>query len=112
MITTPQDIALADVRKGADMFKKVNTPVLGVVENMSGLLLEGKVTPENASMHINGKQVSRMDTDHFSQPNKRPDGSTHKFPVVYKDHPRLGYIGLQDHGADCWYKNIKLKVLK
>ena len=58
MITTPQDIALADVRKGADMFKKVNTPVLGVVENMSGLLLKGKVSPENASMHINGKQVS------------------------------------------------------
>ena len=64
------------------------------------------------SVTVNGKQVSRMDTDQFSQPNKRPDGSTHKFPVVYKDHPRLGYIGLQDHGADCWYKNIKLKVLK
>ena len=64
------------------------------------------------SVTINGKQVSRMDADHFSQPNKRPDGSSHKFPVAYKDHPRLGYIGLQDHGADCWYKNIKLKVLK
>ena len=29
MVTTPQDIALADVRKGSDMFRKVNTPVLG-----------------------------------------------------------------------------------
>jgi hypothetical protein len=53
-----------------------------------------------------------MDTDQFSEPNKRPDGSDHKFDVVYKSHPRLGYIGLQDHGADCWYKNIKLKVLQ
>lgn len=44
MVTTPQDIALEDVRKGADMFRKVNTPVLGVVENMSGLKLEGRVT--------------------------------------------------------------------
>ncbi len=35
IITTPQDLALIDVKKGADMFKKVNTPVLGVVENMS-----------------------------------------------------------------------------
>lgn len=61
---------------------------------------------------INGKRVSRMDTDQFSEPNKRPDGSDHKFDVVYKSHPRLGYIGLQDHGADCWYKNIKLKVLQ
>ena len=64
------------------------------------------------SVSVNGKRVSRMDTDQFSEPNKRPDGSRHKFDVVYKDHPRLGYIGLQDHGADCWYKNIKLKVLK
>ena len=66
MITTPQDIALADVRKGADMFKKVKTPVLGVVENMSGLLLEGKVNPENVSMHINGKQVSINSNGSFS----------------------------------------------
>lgn len=43
MVTTPQQLALLDVRKGADMFAKVNTPVLGVVENMSGLLLEGVV---------------------------------------------------------------------
>ena len=43
IITTPQDIALADVRKGADMFRKVHTPILGVVENMSGLQLEGMV---------------------------------------------------------------------
>jgi len=64
------------------------------------------------SVSINGKRVSRMDMDQFSEPNKRPDGSDHKFDVVYKTHPRLGYIGLQDHGADCWYKNIKLKVLK
>jgi hypothetical protein len=32
--------------------------------------------------------------------------------VAYRDHPRHGYIGLQDHGADCWYKNIKLRPLK
>jgi len=38
IVTTPQDLALLDVKKGADMFKKVNTPVLGVVENMSHYL--------------------------------------------------------------------------
>ena len=43
IVTTPQDIALSDVRKGADMFRKVNTPVLGVIENMSGLTLLGTV---------------------------------------------------------------------
>jgi ATP-binding protein involved in chromosome partitioning len=35
IVTTPQDVALADVRKGLMMFNKVNVPVLGIVENMS-----------------------------------------------------------------------------
>jgi ATP-binding protein involved in chromosome partitioning len=35
IVTTPQDIALADARKGMAMFEKVSVPVLGVVENMS-----------------------------------------------------------------------------
>lgn len=35
IVSTPQDIALLDARKGIDMFNKVNVPVLGMVENMS-----------------------------------------------------------------------------
>ena len=35
IVTTPQDIALLDARKGVEMFRKVDIPVLGVVENMS-----------------------------------------------------------------------------
>jgi len=35
IVTTPQDVALADARKAIEMFRKVNVPVLGVVENMS-----------------------------------------------------------------------------
>ena len=35
IITTPQDIALLDARKGLKMFEKVGIPILGVVENMS-----------------------------------------------------------------------------
>ena len=35
IVTTPQDIALLDAKKGIEMFRKVNIPVLGVVENMS-----------------------------------------------------------------------------
>jgi len=34
-VTTPQEVALSDVRKGMMMFKKVNVPLLGLVENMS-----------------------------------------------------------------------------
>ncbi len=64
------------------------------------------------SVELNGQTVSRMNLDEWTEANKRPDGSSHKFDVAYKNHPRSGYIGLQDHGADCWYKNIKLKALK
>ncbi len=35
IVTTPQDVALADARKGLVMFNKLNVPVLGIVENMS-----------------------------------------------------------------------------
>lgn len=35
VVTTPQDIALIDAKKGLRMFEKVNVPILGVVENMS-----------------------------------------------------------------------------
>ncbi len=35
IVTTPQDIALLDARKGIEMFRKVNVPTFGVVENMS-----------------------------------------------------------------------------
>jgi ATP-binding protein involved in chromosome partitioning len=35
IVTTPQEIALLDARKGLQMFRKVSVPVLGIVENMS-----------------------------------------------------------------------------
>jgi hypothetical protein len=60
---------------------------------------------------LNGERVTQMDLDAFTQPNRRPDGSEHKFDVAYRDHPRRGYIGLQDHGSPCWFKNIKLRPL-
>jgi hypothetical protein len=63
------------------------------------------------AVELNGEPVSELDLDQWSEKNKRPDGSSHKFDVAFKDHPRQGYIGLQDHGGECWFKNIKLKPL-
>ena len=76
IITTPQDIALADVRKGADMFRKVHTPILGVVENMSGLQLEGVVktaggiVQKDLRMNIQGidQDVTTDEEGNFSFP--------------------------------------------
>jgi hypothetical protein len=60
---------------------------------------------------LNGEPVTRADLDFFTAPHKRPDGSAHKFDVAFKDHPPRGYVGLQDHGRPCWFKNIKLKPI-
>lgn len=63
------------------------------------------------SVKLNGRRVSRIDLDEWTEPNKRPDGSAHKFDIAYKEHPRTGFIGLQDHGSDCWYRNVKLRPI-
>lgn len=64
------------------------------------------------SVRLNDQDVSEIDVDAFDQPGKRPDGSKHKFgKVVVKEMVRKGYLGFQDHGQDCWYKNIKIKDL-
>jgi Domain of Unknown Function (DUF1080) len=63
-------------------------------------------------IEVNGEVVTRMDLNQWTAANRRPDGSEHKFDIAYKDHPRYGYIGLQDHGSPCWYKNIKIKPLE
>ncbi len=61
---------------------------------------------------LNGNVVNRMDLDEWATPGKRPDGSDHKYTgIAWKEHPRKGYIGLQDHGKPVWFKNIKLRPL-
>jgi Domain of Unknown Function (DUF1080) len=64
------------------------------------------------TVEVNGEVVTQMNLDEWTEPNRRPDGSEHKFDVAYKSHPRYGYIGLQDHGSACWYKNIKIKPIE
>lgn len=73
--------------------------------------LELTCNDNKIAIELNGEVVTRMDLNEWPEPNKRPDGSEHKFDVAYKSHPRTGYLGLQDHGSDCWYRNIKLKPL-
>ena len=76
IITTPQDIALADVQKGADMFRKVHTPIIGVIENMSSLQINGKVigldliNTNKYSLDINGfdDNININDDASFSIP--------------------------------------------
>jgi ATP-binding protein involved in chromosome partitioning len=60
VVTTPQDVALIDARKGLAMFKKVNVPVLGIVENMSYFLCRHCGEREEIFGHGGGRKTAEM----------------------------------------------------
>jgi ATP-binding protein involved in chromosome partitioning len=59
IITTPQDISLADVKKGVSMFEKVEVPILGVIENMSYFLCKKCGQRENIFSNGGGEKISK-----------------------------------------------------
>lgn len=63
-------------------------------------------------LSVNGEEVTHMNCDEFTERSKRPDGTRHKFGSVIQNMPRVGYLGFQDHGAKCWFKNVKILELK
>ena len=73
IVTTPQDMAVSDVRKGADMFKKVNTPVLGVIENMSGFQVSG-IARDNDGNPLNNINLSFAEMDSFKDVKTDSEG--------------------------------------
>jgi ATP-binding protein involved in chromosome partitioning len=58
IVSTPQDVALADAKKGLVMFNKVNVPVLGIVENMSYFVCTHCGQRENIFDSGGGKRTS------------------------------------------------------
>ncbi len=60
---------------------------------------------------LNGQGVVDMDLDQWTEAHKNPDGSDNKFDVAYKDLPRSGWIGLQDHGFPIAFRHIRIKEL-
>ncbi|MCS6858905.1 MAG: DUF1080 domain-containing protein [Abditibacteriales bacterium] len=64
------------------------------------------------TVELNGERIGEMDLNQWTEAGKNPDGTRNKFRYAYKDLPRRGHIGLQDHGGRVWFKNIKIKPLK
>jgi ATP-binding protein involved in chromosome partitioning len=63
VVTTPQEVALADVRKSINMLKKVNVDILGIVENMAGLPL-----PDGTMMPVFGSGGGEKTAKEFGVP--------------------------------------------
>jgi len=59
IVTTPQDVALIDARKGLQMFRKVDVPVLGIVENMSTFVCPHCGTETHIFRHGGGERTAR-----------------------------------------------------
>jgi ATP-binding protein involved in chromosome partitioning len=59
MVTTPQEVALIDVVKGANMFERVNVPLLGVVENMSYFVCPCCQTRSEIFSHGGGRRAAK-----------------------------------------------------
>jgi hypothetical protein len=64
------------------------------------------------SVKLNGVTIAEMDLDKWTEPGRNPDGTRNKFRYAYKDLPRIGHIGLQDHGSRVEFRNIKILPLK
>ena len=87
IVTTPQDIALIDARKGLKMFEKVGVPIVGIVENMSIHICSNCGHAE----HIFGEGgAARMCA--------RLQGAVPRQPAARHPHPRAGRFGPADGG--------------
>lgn len=62
IVTTPQEVALLDVRKGIAMFRKTQVPILGVIENMSGEIF-GSGGGEQAARDCQAPFLGRIGLD-------------------------------------------------
>ncbi len=70
IVSTPQEMALADVRRGSAMFEKTHAPILGVVENMAWF-----EAPDGKRAHIFGEGGARRTAEQAGRavPGRNPD---------------------------------------
>ncbi|KAF9178235.1 hypothetical protein BGZ51_008013 [Haplosporangium sp. Z 767] len=106
IVSTPQDIALIDARKGVNMFKKVNVPILGVVQNMSLHVCSNC----NHESHIFGdggaeRTAKEMDLDFLG------DVALHSEICQLSDKGQPVVVSKPDSKHTQYYKAIASKVV-
>jgi hypothetical protein len=73
--------------------------------------LEIRCEGPNVTVMVNGEEVNSINCDEWKEAGVGPDGRKNKYQKAIKDFPRNGYLGVQDHGYNAWFKNIKVKEL-
>jgi len=61
---------------------------------------------------LNDRMTAEVNLDEFTAAGKNPDGTPNKFKYAYKDLPRVGHIGFQDHGGKVWFRYIAIRRLR
>ena len=66
---------------------------------------------KDIEVDLNETRVVEADIDLWDTAGKNPDGTPNKFKYAWKDMPKRGHIGLQDHNGEIWFRNIRLREL-
>jgi ATP-binding protein involved in chromosome partitioning len=99
-ITTPQNIALADVKKSIDMFQRVNVPILGFIENMAYYL--HPATEERLGLFPKGDLENYLQENRFTKLGEIP------FSTVLSQSAEIGIPILETQPKDI----LSLEFLK
>jgi hypothetical protein len=62
-------------------------------------------------VYLNKGKVIDIDLNEWEKTGENPDGTNNKFKTAYKNMPRKGKVGFQDHGGKVSYKNIRITKL-
>jgi ATP-binding protein involved in chromosome partitioning len=108
IVSTPQDIALLDARKGLNMFRKVDVPVLGIVENMSYFLCPHCGGRSEIFSHGGARQeAERLGTEFLGEVpldlkiRETSDGGT---PITISDPDNPYALVFRQMAARIWQK--------
>jgi ATP-binding protein involved in chromosome partitioning len=108
IVSTPQDIALLDARKGLNMFRKVDVPVLGIVENMSYFLCPHCGGRSEIFSHGGARQeAARLDTEFLGEVpldlkiRETSDGGT---PITVSEPENPHALVFRQMAARIWEK--------
>ncbi len=71
-----------------------------------------KAVDNRLGVRINGQKVVDMDLNQWTEAGKNPDGSRNKFRRALAEFKREGHIGLQDHGGNVAYRNIRIRAIE
>ena len=106
IITTPQYLSHIDVAKGVDMFKKVKTPILGIIENMSNYILNGSLRLDYSKefkpkLIVDNKIIEIDDDGNFFTILDIFKGNSGKRESQRSNIPLLGKISLDSKISEC-----------